>query len=36
MRCAIVLAAGFEDCEAMITIDILRRAKVSVDLVAEA
>ena len=35
MRCAIVLAAGFEDCEAMITIDILRRAKVSVDLVAE-
>lgn len=35
MRCAIVLATGFEDCEAMITIDILRRAKVSVDLVAE-
>ena len=31
MKCAIFLAKGFEDCEALITIDMLRRASVPVD-----
>ena len=34
MKCAIFLAKGFEDCEAMITIDMLRRAGVPVDTVS--
>lgn len=34
MRCAIFLAKGFEDCEAMITIDMLRRADIRVDSVS--
>ena len=34
MKCAIFLAKGFEDCEALITIDMLRRASVEVDSVS--
>ncbi len=34
MRCAIFLAKGFEDCEALITIDMLRRAGIPVDSVS--
>lgn len=34
MRCAIFLAKGFEDCEGMITIDMLRRAGVPIDSVS--
>ncbi|MBR4454742.1 MAG: DJ-1/PfpI family protein [Solobacterium sp.] len=34
MKCAIFLAKGFEDCEALITIDMLRRAGVPVDSVS--
>lgn len=34
MRCAIFLAKGFEDCEGLITIDMLRRAGVPVDSVS--
>lgn len=33
-KCAIFLADGFEDCEGMITIDILRRGRVPVDTVS--
>lgn len=33
-KCAIFLADGFEDCEGMITIDILRRGRVSIDTVS--
>lgn len=33
-ECAIFLAEGFEDCEAMITIDILRRARFHIDTVS--
>ena len=34
MRCAIFLAKGFEDCEGMITIDMLRRAGIPIDSVS--
>ena len=34
MKCAIFLAKGFEDCEALITIDMLRRAGVPIDSVS--
>jgi 4-methyl-5(b-hydroxyethyl)-thiazole monophosphate biosynthesis len=34
MRCAIFLAKGFEDCEGLITIDMLRRAGIPVDSVS--
>ncbi|MBR3202650.1 MAG: DJ-1/PfpI family protein [Solobacterium sp.] len=34
MKCAIFLAKGFEDCEALITIDMLRRADIEVDSVS--
>lgn len=34
MRCAIFLAKGFEDCEALITIDMLRRADIPIDTVS--
>lgn len=34
MRCAIFLAKGFEDCEGLITIDMLRRAEIPVDSVS--
>ena len=34
MKCAIFLARGFEDCEALITIDMLRRAGITVDSVS--
>ena len=34
MKCAIFLANGFEDCEALVTIDMLRRADVEVDSVS--
>lgn len=34
MKCAIFLAEGFEPCEALITVDILRRGQVSIDTVA--
>ena len=34
MKCAIFLAKGFEDCEALITMDMLRRAKIEVDSVS--
>ncbi len=34
MRCAVFLAKGFEDCEGMITIDMLRRAGIPVDSVS--
>lgn len=33
-KCAIFLADGFETCEGLITVDLLRRAKVSVDLIS--
>lgn len=33
-KCAIFLADGFEDCEGMITIDILRRGRVPIDTVS--
>lgn len=33
MKCMIFLADGFEDCEAMITVDMLRRAGVKIDTV---
>jgi 4-methyl-5(b-hydroxyethyl)-thiazole monophosphate biosynthesis len=34
MRCAVFLANGFEDCEGLITIDMLRRAGIPVDSVS--
>ena len=34
MKCAIFLAKGFEDCEGMITIDMLRRAGIPIDSVS--
>lgn len=34
MKCAIFLAEGFEECEALITIDMLRRAEIEVDSVS--
>lgn len=34
MKGLILLANGFEDCEALITIDLLRRAKINLDLVS--
>ena len=34
MKCAIFLADGFETCEALITVDMLRRAKIETDTVA--
>lgn len=34
MKCLIFLADGFEDCEAMITIDMLRRGGVTIDSVS--
>jgi 4-methyl-5(b-hydroxyethyl)-thiazole monophosphate biosynthesis len=33
MKCLIFLADGFEDCEAMITVDMLRRGGVTIDTV---
>lgn len=30
-KCALFLATGFEECEALITVDILRRADISID-----
>lgn len=33
-KCAIFLADGFEDCEGLITIDILRRGRVTIDTVS--
>ncbi|MCR4950033.1 MAG: DJ-1/PfpI family protein [Solobacterium sp.] len=33
-RCAIFLADGFETCEGMITVDMLRRAQIPVDLIS--
>lgn len=33
-KCAIFLADGFETCEGLITVDLLRRAKVTVDLIS--
>ena len=33
-KCAIFLADGFETCEGLITVDMLRRAKVSIDLIS--
>lgn len=33
-KCAVFLADGFEDCEGMITIDILRRGRVPVDTIS--
>ncbi len=34
MKCAIFLAKGFEDCEGMITIDMMRRAGIPIDSVS--
>ncbi|MBQ9327411.1 MAG: DJ-1/PfpI family protein [Solobacterium sp.] len=34
MKCAIFLAKGFEDCEGLITVDMLRRAGIPVDTVS--
>jgi 4-methyl-5(b-hydroxyethyl)-thiazole monophosphate biosynthesis len=34
MKCAIFLADGFEDCEGLITIDILRRGGIEIDLIS--
>lgn len=34
MKCALFLAEGFEDCEAMITVDMLRRGGVAIDTVS--
>ena len=33
MKCLIFLADGFEDCEALITVDMLRRAGIDIDTV---
>ena len=33
-KCAIFLADGFETCEGMITVDMLRRAQITVDLIS--
>ena len=33
MKCAIFLAEGFEPCEGLITIDMLKRAKTQIDIV---
>lgn len=34
MKCALFLAEGYEECEALITVDLLRRANVEVDTVS--
>lgn len=34
MKCAIFLADGFETCEGLITIDMLRRASVTIDMIS--
>ncbi len=34
MKCLLYLADGFEECEALITVDLLRRADVKVDMVS--
>lgn len=34
MRCAVFLADGFEDCEALITVDMLRRGSVPADMIS--
>ena len=33
MQGLIILVDGFEDCEALVTVDVLRRAKIDIDLV---
>ncbi len=34
MKCALFLAEGYEECEALITVDILRRASIEIDTVS--
>ena len=33
-KCAIFLAEGFEECEALITVDMIRRANITIDMVS--
>lgn len=33
-NCAIFLADGFEECEALITVDLIRRAKLTIDMIS--
>ena len=33
-KCAIFLAKGFEECEALITVDVLRRAGLTIDMIS--
>lgn len=34
MKCAIFLATGFEECEALITVDLLRRVGITIDMIS--
>ena len=34
MKCALFLAEGYEECEALITVDMLRRANVDIDMIS--
>ena len=34
MKCLIYLAEGFEECEALITVDLLRRGGMTIDMVS--